>query len=53
MSLTRSGYKKLALEPIDSFQDRLRRDRKQPMGKKNKDDGVGDPIKMFLEESLM
>jgi hypothetical protein len=25
---------------------------KKPMGDENKDDGAGDPIKMFLEEAL-
>jgi hypothetical protein len=44
---TRSGYKKLGLEPIEPLQDQSRRARQQPMGDENKDDGVGDPIKMF------
>jgi hypothetical protein len=52
MSLTRSGYKKLGLEPIEPLQDRSRRAQQQPMGDEKKDDGVGDPIKMLLEESL-
>jgi hypothetical protein len=53
MSPTRSGYKKLGLEPIEPLQDRSRRARKQPMGDENKYDGAGDPIKMLLEEALM
>jgi hypothetical protein len=41
MSPTRSGYKKLGLEPVEPLQDR-----------EKKYDGAGDPFKMFLEESL-
>jgi hypothetical protein len=52
MSPTRSGYKKLGLEPIKPLQDRSRRARQQPMGDENKYDGAGDPIKMLLEEAL-
>ena len=53
MSSTRSGYKKLGLEPIEPLQDRSHRARQQPMGDEKKDYGAGDPIKMFLEEALM
>ena len=52
MCSTRSGYKKLGLEPIDPFPDQSRRVRQQPMGDGNKYDGVGDKFRMFLEESL-
>jgi hypothetical protein len=52
MSPTRSGYKKLGLEPIEPLPDRSRRARQQPMGDEKKDDGAGDPIKMFLKEAL-
>jgi hypothetical protein len=52
MSPTRSGYKKLGLEPIEPLQDRSRRARQKPMGDEKKYDGAGDPIKMFLEEAL-
>jgi hypothetical protein len=52
MSLTRSGYNKLGLEPIDSLQYRSCRARQQPMGDKKKDDGEGYPFKMLLGESL-
>jgi hypothetical protein len=53
MSLTRSGYKKLGLEPIEPLQDRSCRAQQKPMGDEKKDDGVGDPFKMFLKEGLM
>ena len=53
MSPTRSGYKKLGLEPIDSLQYRSRRARKQLMGDEKKDDGVGDLFKMLLKEDLV
>ena len=52
MSPTRSGYKKLGLESVDPLQDQSLQARQQPMGDENKDDGVGDPFKIFLEESL-
>ena len=47
------GYKKLGLEPIDPFQDQQRRDWQKHTGDENKDDGAGDPFKMFLKESLL
>jgi hypothetical protein len=53
MSPTRSGYKKLGLKPIEALQYRLRFEpNNNPLGDEKKDDGVGDPFKMFLEESL-
>jgi hypothetical protein len=52
MSSTRSGYKKLGLEPLEPLQDWPRRTRPQPMGDTKKDDGAGDPFKMLLEEAL-
>ena len=52
MSPTRSGYRKLGLEPIEPLQDWSRRTQKKPMGDENKYDGVGDPIKMLLKECL-
>jgi hypothetical protein len=52
MSPTRSGYKKLGLEPVEPFQDRLRQSQQQIMGIEKKDDGAGDPFKLFLEEAL-
>jgi hypothetical protein len=53
MSPTRSGYKKLGLEPIEPLPHRLRRAQQQPMGDKKKYDGARYPIKMLLEESLV
>jgi hypothetical protein len=53
MSLTRSRYKKLELEPIKPLQDHPRRARQQSMGDEKKDDGLGDPFKMFLKEVLV
>ena len=52
MSPTRSGYKKLGLEPINPLHDRLSQAQQQPMGVEKNDDGAGDPIKMLLEEAL-
>jgi hypothetical protein len=52
MSLTRFGYKKLGLEPIENFQYWLCQTRQKPMGDENKDDGAGYPFKMLLKESL-
>ena len=52
MSPTRSRYKKLGLEPIEPLQYQSRRAQQKPMGGENKDDGVGDPFKNFLEEAL-
>jgi hypothetical protein len=52
MSPTRSGYKELGLELV-SLEDKISRMPKRPlMVEENKDDGTGDPFKMFLEESL-
>ena len=53
MSTTRSRYKKLRLEPVNPLQDQLCQARKKPMGDEKKDDGVGNPFKMLLKESLM
>jgi hypothetical protein len=52
MSPTRSGYKKLGLEPIDPLPYQLHQDRKKTMGDENKDDGAEDYIKILLEEAL-
>jgi hypothetical protein len=53
MSLTRSGYKKLGLELVEPLQYWKRQARQQPMGDEKKDDGVGNPFKMFLKEALV
>jgi hypothetical protein len=53
MSPTRSEYKELGLEAI-SLEDRSSRMPKQPlMVGENKDDGIGDPSKLLIEEDLM
>jgi hypothetical protein len=53
MSLTMSGYKELGLKLI-SLEERISHmPKKTLMECKNKDDGTGDPFKMFLDESLM
>jgi hypothetical protein len=53
MSLKRSGYRKFGIEPIEPLKYWSHRVQKKPMGEKNKDDGIGDPIKMLLEETLV
>jgi hypothetical protein len=52
MSLTRDGYKKLGLEPIDPLPYRPRQAQQQPMGDEKKYYGAGDLVKMLLEESI-
>jgi hypothetical protein len=52
MSPTRSGYKELGLKLV-SLEDISSHTPKKPlMVGENKDDGIGDPFKNFLEESL-
>jgi hypothetical protein len=52
MSPMRSGYRELGLELV-SLEDNCSHTPKKPsMVGENKDDGTGDPFKMFLEESL-
>jgi hypothetical protein len=48
----KSGYKELGLDLVEPLQDQPRKPRRPPMGKENKDEGAGDPIKMFLKEAL-
>jgi hypothetical protein len=52
MSPIRSEYKKLGLELIEPLPCQSHQAQKKPMGDEKKDDGVGDPIKMMLEEAL-
>jgi hypothetical protein len=53
MSPARSWYKELGLDLV-SLEEKTSRTQKRPlMEGENKDDGTGDPFKMFLEESLM
>jgi hypothetical protein len=48
----RSKYKDLGLELV-SLQDKISRTPKRPlMEGENKDDGIGDPFKLLIEESL-
>ena len=52
MSPTRSGYKELVLDLVEPLQDHPRKPRQTPMGDEKKDEGVGGPIKILLEEAL-
>ena len=52
MSPTRSGYKELGLDLVEPLQDQPRKPRWSLMGDEKKDEGVGDNIKIFLEEAL-
>ena len=52
MSPTRSGYRELGLELVQLEEGRPRRTKPPPMVEEKRDDGVGDPIKMLLEEAL-
>ena len=53
MSPTRSWYKELGLELV-FIEDKSSHTPKRPlMEGEKKEDGTGDPFKMFLEEALM
>ena len=52
MSPTRAGYKELGLDLVEPLQDQPHKSRRPPMGDDKKDEGVEDPIKIFLEEAL-
>ena len=52
MSSTLSRYKELVLDLVEPLQDQPRKHRRPPMAEEKKDEGVGDPIKIFLEEAL-
>ena len=52
MSPTRSGYKELGLELVKPLQDQPQKSQRPPMEDENKDEGVGDPIKILLEAAL-
>ena len=52
MSQTRSEYKELGLDLVEPLQDQPRKPRRMAMGDEKKDEGVGDPIKILLEEAL-
>jgi hypothetical protein len=53
MSPTRSGYKALGLELVEPLEDHPRRPRRPPMVEEKRDEGAGDPIKLFLMEVLV
>ena len=50
MPSTRSGYRAFSIELVSL--DQSRRPKRPPMEEEKRDDGVGDPIKSLLEESL-
>ena len=52
MSLTRSRYKELGLDLVESLQDEPHKSWRPPVGDENKDEGAEDPIKILLEEAL-
>ena len=52
MSPTRLRYKELGLEPLEPLQDQPHKSRQPPMVDEKKDKGVGDPLKILLEEAL-
>jgi hypothetical protein len=52
MSPTRSGYKELGIKLVSLEDKSSRRPKRHLMEGENKDDGIGDPFKMFPEESL-
>ena len=52
MSPTRSVYKELGLALVEPLQDQPRKSRRPPMEDEREDEGVGDSIKILLEEAL-
>ena len=48
----RSRYKELGLDLVEPSQDQPYKPQQPPMEEENKDEGVGDSIKIFLEEAL-
>jgi hypothetical protein len=52
MSPTRSGYRELGLELVEIGEEHSHQPKKPPMEEEKRDDGAGDPIKLFLKESL-
>ena len=52
MSPPRSGYKELGCDLVEPLQDQPPKPQRLPMGDEKKDEGVGDPIKILLEEAL-
>ena len=52
MSPMRSRSKELGLNLVEPLQDKPQKTRRPPMAEENKDEGVGDPIKILLEDAL-
>jgi len=52
MSPTRSEYKELGLELVSLEERSSCTPKKPPMVGENKDNGIGDPFKLLIEESL-
>jgi hypothetical protein len=52
MSPTRSEYKELGLELVSLEEKSSRKPKRPLMAGEKKDEGIRDPFKMFLEESL-
>ena len=48
----RSGYKELGFDLVEPLQDQPHKPRQLPMAEENKDEGVWDLIKIFLEDTL-
>ena len=44
----RLGYKELGLDRVEILEDQPHKPRQPPMGDEKKEEGVGDPIKIFL-----
>jgi hypothetical protein len=53
MSPTRSGYRELGLELVSLEENHSLQPKRPPMVEEKRDEhGVGDPIKLFLENPL-
>ena len=48
----RSRYKELGLDLVEPLQDQPHKPQRTPVGDENKDEGLGDPIKILLKEAL-
>ena len=51
MSPTTSGYKELGLDLVEPLKYQPHKPRQPPMVEEKKEEGEGDPIKIFLKES--
>jgi hypothetical protein len=52
MSLMRSEYRNLGLELVSLEENRSHTPKKHSMVEEKKNDGVDDPISMFLDQTL-